>query len=320
MEPIATGVEYTLISDVRRAGASDRTYRHAAKLGRLVRIHRGAYVDPKAWERLGPEEQYLLRAKAAAEASRSRPVLSHETAAILWGIPRIRPVPAKIHVLTSMAAGSRPEGPFQRHATGRFDVGIVDRGTYRLTGSSRTLIDCGAVVPFADAVVAFDWALHGTDEPTVLRGVLEALTRHLHPVRAQSRVLRALHFADAAAESPGESLSRVVLHQLGFPEPVLQQRFDDARGPIGRVDFWWPEFRIIGEFDGASKYLEQRYTGGAKPARVLMEEKRRENRIRALGPGVVRWDWRTATQPAELRALLIEAGLPIRRASSATTG
>ncbi len=320
MDPIASGNDYTLISDVRRVGADDRAYRHAAELGKLVRIHRGAYMDAQAWGRLDAEEQYRIRATAAVEASRSRPVLSHESAAVLWGIPRVRPLPSRIHVLASKAAGSRPEGPFQRHATDWFDVGIVDRGTYRITGTARTLIDYCAVVPFADAVVAFDWALHKAKEPSLLRGTLEALTRRLHPVRTQSRVLRALGFADAAAESPGESLSRVVIFQLGFPAPVLQERFADPRGRIGRVDFWWPDTRVIGEFDGATKYMEPRFTGGVAPARVLMEEKRRENRLRALGPSVVRWDWRAASRPGELRALLMEAGLPCRRANSAYAG
>jgi hypothetical protein len=320
MDPIATGSEYTLISDVRRVGQDDRSYRHAAHLGQLVRIHRGAYMDAETWRGLNAEQQYRVRATAAAESSRSRPVLSHETAAVLWGIPRIRPLPAKIHVLASRAAGSRPEGVFQRHATDHPSSGIQDRGTYRVTGITRTLIDYCAIVPFADAVVAFDWALRAETDPPTMRAIYCVMARRLLPARTQARVLRALEFADPASGSPGESLSRVVMHQLGFQAPVLQHRFDDARGLIGFADFWWPGTGVIGEFDGATKYLDQRFAAGTAPARLLMEEKRRENRLRALGPSVVRWDWRAATHPPELRSLLIEAGLPCRRASSAFTG
>jgi hypothetical protein len=147
--------------------------------------------------------------------------------------------------------------------------------------------------------------------------MLEMWIRELHSIRTRARVQRALDFADSRSGSPGESLSRVVMHQVGFPQPMLQERFEDERGLIGFTDFWWPEFRLIGEFDGATKYVDQRFTAGSTSARVLMAEKRRENRLRALGPGVTRWDWRAATHPPELRALLIEAGLPGRRAGSA---
>jgi hypothetical protein len=165
-----------------------------------------------------------------------------------------------------------------------------------------------------------DWYLQGDRGPASLKELLIIWTERLHPARTRARVLRSLEFADPAAASPGESLSRVVMHQLGFPPPVLQHRFDDAAGLIGFTDFWWPEFGVIGEFDGAAKYLESRFTGGATAARVLMAEKRRENRLRATGCGVTRWDWRAATHPAELRALLVEAGLPCRRTASAQMG
>ncbi|MDQ4137617.1 MAG: hypothetical protein M3116_02065 [Actinomycetota bacterium] len=183
-----------------------------------------------------------------------------------------------------------------------------------MTGGLRTLVEyCGAV-PFADAVVALDWALRHKEEgltasPTMIGLMLEAIAS----VRKRPRILRALEFADPLSESPGESLSRVVLHQLGFPPPVLQQRFEDWKGVIGRADFWWPEHGVIGEFDGAVKYNESRYTGGRLPKEVLMAEKRRENRLRALGPRIARWDWPAANRPDELRGLLIEAGLPLER-------
>ncbi|MFC0680788.1 hypothetical protein ACFFGH_23405 [Lysobacter korlensis] len=264
------------------------------------------------WQGLEPEDQHWIRAVAAANASPSRPVLSHETAALFWGIPRIRPLPSRIHVLTSRASGSRTEGAFQRHATDDQEVYVVAQQGVRITGVLRTLVDHCSVMPFADAVVALDWAL-GPEGAVTSRSMLRLLTDRLSSPRARPRVLRALEFADPLAGSPGESLSRVVLHQLGFPRPVLQQRFEDRRGFVGMTDFWWPEHGVIGEFDGAVKYLAPEFAAGAAPAQVLIAEKRRENRLRALGPKIVRWDWRAATHPAELRGLLLEAGLPLER-------
>ncbi|MFW8745876.1 hypothetical protein, partial [Mesorhizobium japonicum] len=116
-------------------------------------------------------------------------------------------------------------------------------------------------------------------------------------------------FADAASGSAGESLSRVAIHRAGLPAPVLQQRFDDAAGLAGIVDFWWPEAGVIGEFDGVGKYLRDLSGRGRDTAQIVIDEKRREDRLRALGFRVVRWGWRAARSRGELRSLLIRSGL-----------
>ena len=49
-------------------------------------------------------------------------------------------------------------------------------------------------------------------------------------------------FADARSESPGESWSRVLIHDLGFEPPQLQVEVQLPQG-IARVDFeWWGVF------------------------------------------------------------------------------
>jgi hypothetical protein len=96
---------------------------------------------------------------------------------------------------------------------------------------------------------------------------------------------------------------------LGLPVPILQQAFYDAAGLIGYVDFWWPEFGLIGEFDGNGKYLRDELLDGRTTSEIIMEEKRRENRLRALGPRVTRWGWDTAVSLPTLAQHLAEAGL-----------
>lgn len=84
------------------------------------------------------------------------------------------------------------------------------------------------------------------------------------------------------AQTPLESISRIRLMNLGIPEPLLQQAFNDRRGLIGYADMYWPEFGVVGEADGQAKY-ENRAD--------LFAEKIREDRIRSLGLSVVRWTW-----------------------------
>ncbi len=43
--------------------------------------------------------------------------------------------------------------------------------------------------------------------------------------------------------------------QLGLPKPVVQPRLK-ANGRRFRADFGWPEFGVLGEFDGRMKYDE----------------------------------------------------------------
>jgi hypothetical protein len=84
--------------------------------------------------------------------------------------------------------------------------------------------------------------------------------------------------------------------------------FRDAQGFAGRTDFWFPKQRVIGEMDGRSKYVDPRLNGG-DAARAVYDEKVREDRLRALAHGFVRWDWATATSPALLAAKLARVGV-----------
>ena len=127
--------------------------------------------------------------------------------------------------------------------------------------------------------------------------------------RAIRRGSFAIGFGDGRSGSAGESLSRVAIHRAGLPAPELQARFDDDRGLIGYTDFWWPEAGIIGEFDGLGKYRRDLSGQRRSPADIVVAEKRREDRLRSLGPRVVRWGWSTARSVADLRDVLVAAGV-----------
>lgn len=131
----------------------------------------------------------------------------------------------------------------------------------------------------------------------------------MRSMAARGRVATVLDFADGDAESPGESLSRVRILVMGFPAPELQRCFTDARGTIGRADFYWPGVRLVGEFDGAVKYSKPEFLRGRTPSQVVIDEKLREDRLRALGLGVVRWTWNDLRARGALREVLISAGL-----------
>jgi hypothetical protein len=90
---------------------------------------------------------------------------------------------------------------------------------------------------------------------------------------------------------------------------VLQQDFYDSEGFVARTDFYWPESGVIGEFDGDSKYLDDELLGNRSTREVILAEKKREDRLRALGYTVVRWDWAAVKDPQLLRRKLVAAGV-----------
>lgn len=310
----------TLARDLREAGEPSWPYQRAADRGRLLRIHHGVYAPSKAWGELTETSRYMYRVIGAVAQSRTTQVVSHISAAVLWGAPVVGPMPQLVHVLCSVAAGTRTEHGMRKHATPRPDLHLERRGELVMSGVARMAVEVASDCAFTTAVGVIDWVL-GSRRAT--RDELLACLDELEIRRGRTRAERAIRFADGAAGSAGESLSRVRMHESGVPAPVLQQRFEDADGFIGFVDFWWPEFDLIGEFDGVSKYVREEFRGGRSIADVVVAEKRREDRLRAAGPRVIRWGWDTAWEPHRLALHLHRsAGLPWRpkRARSHSPG
>ena len=308
-----------LTADLIAAGEDARTYRRARERNQLVGVHRGVFADPRYWAQLSPEDRYLHQILGAARSSRSTPTLSHVSAAALWGAPLLAGAPTFVHVLSTKSTGSRTEGGFRRHATAHPEVDITELQGLRVTALARTMAEFAQIMPFSSAVAAIDWAIRPSTvrkpKPSTTKEEILAAAARLEIIRGHRKIQRAVEFSDGLSGSPGESLSRVQLLTLGFPRPELQKEFRDQLGLIGFVDFWWPEFNVIGEFDGVGKYIRHEFTDGKTTAEVVIAEKNRENRLRAVGPGVTRWDWPTLHSPGRLLEQLVSAGLPSSRRS-----
>ncbi len=255
----------------------------------------------------------MHRVLGAVIESRSTPIVSHISAAVLNGAPIIGPMPGLIHVLCTVAAGTRTEHRMRKHASSDLSTGIDRRGQLVVTGIPRTVVEVATDCSFTTAVGVADWALA---RGHVTKDQLTALLDELSIRRGRTKALRVFEFADSRSGSPGESLSRVRVYESGFPTPVLQHRFEDADGLAGIVDFWWPEHNLIGEFDGVAKYVREELTHGKDIAQIVLDEKWREDRLRALGPRVTRWDWATAWSQYGLYAHLLKAGLPSSKRSA----
>lgn len=301
---------FTLSRDLAQAGQPAWPYHRAAERGRMLRIHQGVYVPASRWAKLTETSRYGHRVLGAVTQSRTSPIVSHISAAVLDGAPVIGPMPSLVHVLCTVAAGTRTEHRIRKHATPDLTTGTERRGQLVVTTPTRTVIEVAADCSFLTAVGVTDWALH---KGKTTKAELRSMVDQLGVKQGRRKIERVIAFADAAAESPGESLSRVRMHEAGFPVPELQHEFHDAQGLAGVVDFWWPDFNLIGEFDGVAKYVREEITEGRDITQIVLDEKWREDRLRACGPIVTRWDWATAWPQYGLYAHLLNAGLPSSR-------
>jgi hypothetical protein len=284
-----------------RAGWTCTALASATSAGRIHRLQRSVYVDAERWAGDGPDadrNRFVMRSIGATFATRDA-VGSHASAAAfaslpLWTLP-IRPCVTVRPLYTGDA----------RHAhlhRARLQ-GVVTSGPAPHTPTARTVLDMARGHSTYDAVVAGDAALRRgmVDGPSLFR--CAEFCAGWPNIRRAHLVLGLL---DQRAESPLESVSRLVLAELGLPRPEPQMDIFALGGRfLGRLDFYWDEFGIGGEVDGKVKYA-------GDPERFLYREKRRQEGIEDTDMVVVRWGKPEIDNPPALRDKLVSA---LRRAS-----
>ncbi|MET1085912.1 MAG: hypothetical protein ABWY04_02130 [Arthrobacter sp.] len=289
------------------------------KTGALVRVRHGVYADGPAWQKLKPWEQYRIRVRAAAETFEKPTVFARHSAASVWGIPTIGQHPP-VQALTLKNDGGRSRAGVSRHFAAPAGLKIVMREGLLVTDRIRTVLDLAAFTPFAEAVAPMDHVLRPDRVrrlPALTKTELEAGMGSTYSAAAGRKIRAVIAFADPASGSAGESLSRALIHVAGFEVPVLQQEIHDAAGLVGYTDFHWKRSKVVGEFDGEEKYANAGYLRGLTPSQAVVAEKNRENRIRATGVNVVRWDWAELMEAGTLERKLAAAGVARRRTRSA---
>ncbi len=304
-----------LVRELRRLGEDGSLDRRT-----LQRIRRGVYTDASAWEAATYPARYRLRIDAAVATRRSRPVLSHVSAATIWGIPVVGPHLGAVHLAAMGRPSARSKHGVVWHHDRLHDEDVVERDGFLVTSFARTALDLARTLPFASAVAALDHVVGGITAkavgapPVDVEGLLARLD-DVGPGRGVARARVAIGFARGDSGSPGESVSRAHMHVLGCPPPLLQVSFRRGDGGVDVTDFDWPEYGAFGEFDGLGKYVKEEFTRGRSIQEVVADEKARENRIRKHRPFGARWDWPIAMRPVALARELADAGIPLGRAT-----
>jgi len=291
-----------------RSGYTPEQMRERLADGRWEKVRYGQYAEAADLSGRPPWEQQIIRHRRSVHAAMNsvQPgsvVVSHQSALVLheltmWGVDL-----DEVHLNRLDKRKGRLVAGVRYHRGNLTPADLTKVSGLAATTLPRALVELACTASFESTVVSADAAFHehkvSTAEIVRLLTVIESW-----PGSASAR--SALAFVNPQCESVGESRLRVLMHNHGLPAPVLQSSFKDADGFVGRVDFYFPEYQTIVEFDGLMKY-----TNGS--AEVLVQEKRREDRLRALGLEVVRITWSDLNRPATVVAQIRQAFVRARR-------
>ncbi|QGU26507.1 hypothetical protein [Microbacterium oryzae] len=284
---------------LHRTGRDSSVRALRQELGPLEDLRRGMHASSEEWHVLPSHERYALRVAAAIAVLRD-PILCLESAAVVWGLP-VFGEPNEIHTLHVGRGHSYRRKDVFAHTSSRSRDIVRIRGV-RVTSLLETTIDLARVMPLAFAVAVFDRALR----MGLLVGDIEGRVQQAVGCRGTQALRRALEMSDVRSESVLESISRVVIHLLGFEAPELQVEFE-IDGEIRRVDAWWPSVGVIGEADGKVKYQQD---DPSLTSAVLVDERRREKQLQVAAGRVIRWDWSDVVRVTPLERILLAAGVP----------
>jgi len=271
-------------------GLGRRAIGHRLERGRLQGVHRGVYaLGHRGLSRSG-------RWVAAVLAAGPGAVLSHRSAADLWGIRRsARP---RIDVTR----------PGRRHgglgielfhcACLREDEMTVLEGI-PVTTASRTLLDLAAVLPRQQ----LERALREAEVRRLGDAASLAVLLVRHPRRRGTAMLRSIlasgRVEDGVTRSALEERFLVFLDANVLPRPQLNAHLD-VHGPLLECDCVWRAERLVVELDGHATH---------SPRSAFERDRARDRALNAAGWRVLRITWRQLHGEAEavaadLRALL----------------
>ncbi len=297
-------------SALRAEGWTQRRLAHALGAGTLTRTVRGVYGAAGGPE---PGQAHLARARAILLRKRGDAVLSHVSAALAHGLPVAQDDPAVVHLCVAPPARGRRRSGYHVHVADLTDADVVILDGLAVTSLARTVTDLALFSSFTWGVVAMDAALRRGVEAEEIQSLVTRSAR-----RPGVETLRTVvAFADARAESPLESISRVSMARAGIPTPELQVQVLNEGGWVATSDFGWPEFGVVGEADGAGKFAPA-LAEGQSPEQAVQATLARDELIRQAGWWPSHWGWQTARDAHRLGEQLrsaLQAGGALRRAS-----
>ncbi|WP_102145279.1 hypothetical protein [Mycobacterium hubeiense] len=216
----------------------------------LRRFYEGLY--PRVWVPRGVQLSAAERARAAWLWSRREGALAGLSASAMLGAKWINgDTPAEL-----IHPNRRPPPLLITHA----DTLLVGE-TQRISGMfvttpARTAFDVGRRLGLKVGVQRIDALMNATD--VKVEDVEAVITNH-PGVRGLRQLRQTLSLVDGGAESPYESLTRLLLVQAGFPRPETQIVVVNEYGVVvARIDLGWRKYLVGVDFDGKQHWDDPR--------------------------------------------------------------
>lgn len=269
--------------DLVAEGLPEHEIKSLVSAGELIKVRHGGYA--RGQYAAGEQAHRALIATTVPTLAPDS-VLSHQSAALLWGLPVPLRLLDKVHATRGGSSGGNVTATLHSHRRLLAAQQITSVDGYLVTTLARSAVDLATMTRRPESLAVLDAALRLGCPVDLLAEELDASGRR----RGIGLVRWSLPHANGLSESPGESISRYWMIMGGVAEPELQFEVRDDRGHLlGRSDFAWPAHRVLGEFDGQIKYEEASGLSDRSVTEVVMAEKRRETSIFFDGWRMLRW-------------------------------
>jgi Protein of unknown function (DUF559)/Transcriptional regulator, AbiEi antitoxin len=259
-------------------GLSASAVRNRVADGRLYRVQRGVYAVRHP--RLTRKGRWM----AAVLAYGPTAVLSHRSAAALWGIHGSDGANADV-TLPSQSVRTRSGIEVHRSAT-LTDADLAQVDGIPCTAVARTLVDFADLAPPRQVERAVDRAeaLKLFDLPAVEGAIVRA-------GRRRGAGLLSAVLADYAGPTPTEEGLEEPFFALcrtaSLPEPEVNAWITLDEGVAYKADFLWRAERLVVETDGRDVHSTRR---------AFEHDRLRDQRLTLAGFTVVRFTWRQVAQ------------------------
>lgn len=271
----------------------------------------GLFARKTRWEELNRAQRHVEIVRALAIQHPEWTFCSYSAACLLGLEVSWRHLNV-VHVCSETKPSARPGARIQRHRTE--PAGAIDQGGISITPPIQTVTDCLLQTGFADGMPIADSAISklGLSRERLMETVEKrAGARNGRAVRT---ALTTLQYADARAESGGESVARAVMIETGFAPDRLQYELTDPFDSTEsmRTDFAWERQArelTLGELDGFVKYTDQAMLAGRTTAETLVAERQREAHLSLYGHPLIRFTMSEVRSAGVLAKKLQTAGV-----------
>jgi very-short-patch-repair endonuclease len=253
------------------------------------RVTRGVWslVDHNVYRSSATPETWRQRLLAACLAGPA--VASHRAAGILWSFPGM---PTEILEVTAVRhRRRRPSDVIWHESYHLAERDITEIERIPVTRPVRTFLDLGVVLSPDELETVLN---EGIRRKMLSVPALARRQEQLGPMRRGTAIVQAVLDKQEPGQRVPESVLETRFLQLvrsaGLPEPVPQHQVRAGDDVVARLDFAYVDYKVAIELDGAA------YHNGD---RAKERDRRRDNRLGALGWRVLHFGWDEVTRTPE---------------------